>query len=696
MSKFFSSGHRFSTHLVAGFVILIVISTLSAGAPAYWLTRTQLEQQAWSNLEDGQRATRSLIQAEQSQLTNLATLLAERPTLHRIIQEQTWAELRPFLQSFQAQSKLDILFLCHVDGPASNENNEDAACPDTDSAIDSGRFMLFKTQPALLVSHSIRQIGSNKQLGMAVSGIWLDADFLQQMAINTGVQQSILTKDGVYLSSSFSGAATDPSTPSAMRAIVSAGAPTKRFLTIGRQNFYAIFSPLNTNDDPAPFLLELALPVNELMAAEKRALAVLIISTGVIVLLGMLLADWYIRRLTKPLGLLTEVAERIGNGDFVAPIPAFATPAEVATLSTAFIKSQASMLRTLEERSQARDWLNNLVQSIVEGVITFDAQGHVTFLSQGAENLTGWHSDEALGQPINLLFPPPDEQTKSFLDRIPPPGSQRQIEVLNRHGKAQILAVTGARLTPPTADTMQVALVLRDVTHEEALRHLRSYFLANISHEFKTPLSTLNASLELLLDGADELSVAEMREVLKPAHMSLLGLQNLIDNLLQSSSIEAGHFVIRKRPTHLQQVISNALLLVQPLLDRRQQLFCPGDSLDLWEIQADPARLTQVLVNLLVNASKYSPIGEPIELDIKASDDKLRISVADRGPGIPTGERLNLFRRFVRLDAQMEEEYGTGLGLYVVKTTIEAHGGQVGIDDRPGGGSIFWFELPMA
>ncbi|MCX6049569.1 MAG: ATP-binding protein [Chloroflexi bacterium] len=430
-------------------------------------------------------------------------------------------------------------------------------------------------------------------------------------------------------------------------------------------------------------------------ALEIRTLITLVLGTSIVALLGVRWATWYIRGLTKPLSELTEVAERIGNGDFVAPIPAFATPAEVAILSTAFIKSQASMLRTLEERSHARDWLNNLVQSIVEGVITFDAKGEITFLSQGAENLTGWRSDEALGQSVNVLFLPPDEQTKPFLDRIPSPGSQRQIEVLNRHGKAQTLAVTGARLTPPTADTMQVALVLRDVTYEEALRHLRSYFLANISHEFKTPLSTLNASLELLLDAEDELSSAEMREVLKPAHMSLLGLQNLIDNLLQSSSIEAGHFVIRKRLTHLPHVIGNALLLVQPLLDRRQQLFCPDSAADTIEIQVDPARLTQVLVNLLVNASKYSPIGEPIELCVIEKPDRLRISIADRGPGIPASERLNLFRRFVRLDAQDEEEYGTGLGLYVVKTTIEAHGGQVGVDDRPGGGSIFWFELPI-
>ena len=228
--------------------------------------------------------------------------------------------------------------------------------------------------------------------------------------------------------------------------------------------------------------------------------------------MGILLATWYIRRLTRPLEQFTQVAERIGKGDYVAPIPAFATPSEVATLSTAFIKSQASMLRTLEEQSQARNWLNNLVQSIVEGVITFDAQGNVTFLSQGAETLTGWSSAEALGQHLNLLFAPTGEEPKPFLDQIPRPGSRRQIDVVNRSGKAITLSVTGARLAPPTGDAMQMALVLRDVTHEEALRHLRSYFLANISHEFKTPLSTLNASLELLLDDADRLATDNSRQ----------------------------------------------------------------------------------------------------------------------------------------------------------------------------------------
>jgi signal transduction histidine kinase len=119
--------------------------------------------------------------------------------------------------------------------------------------------------------------------------------------------------------------------------------------------------------------------------------------------------------------------------------------------------------------------------------------------------------------------------------------------------------------------------------------------------------------------------------------------------------------------------------------------------------------LTQVLVNLLANASKYTPMGEAIEITVERTGDGptasgYRLCVADRGPGIPHAERVNLFRRFVRLEASQNstgdganhraDVHGTGIGLYVVKTTIEAHGGRVGIEDRPGGGSIFWFEVP--
>ncbi|MBX3014063.1 MAG: PAS domain S-box protein [Caldilineaceae bacterium] len=683
---------HFSTYLIAGFVILILASTISAGVPAYWITRNQLERQAWGNVENARQATASLLVAEQNRLRDLATIFAERPTLRRLVQTNDLAELQPFVRAFKVQSKVDLLLFCTPTGERLAGTERLDRCP----AIAPPHFTLIANQPALMVSQPVEDSTSATLLGLATVGIWLDQSFLAQLRASTGMEQTVLLPTGERLTSSM---VTAPPPVTAGENLV---VPTSALaLTLADQPYYVARLPLVSAAADVPFYLEVALPVAELLATERRALLILIISTGLVTLLGVALATWYVRRLTEPLLALTQVAERMSSGDFVAPIPAFATPGEVATLSTALIKSQASMLRALDERAQARDWLNNLIQSIVEGVVTFDPKGRITFLSQGAESLLGWTSAEAMGESIDKLLPPADATGEPFWQRIPQPGGKRLLPTCTRAGRAMTLAVTGARLAPPHAKTAQVALVLRDVTHEEALRNLRSYFLANISHEFKTPISTLNASLELLLDSTEDYSVDEIREVLKPAHLSLLSLQNLIDNLLQSSSIEAGHFVIRKRPVALYHVVEDGVRLVQPLLDRRRQHLSIIadevllDSVVSREIQADKGRLTQVLVNLLVNASKYSPIGGPIELTLAEESALLRLTVADRGPGIPPLERLNLFRRFVRLEAQDSEEYGIGLGLYVVKTTIEAHGGQVGVDDRAGGGSVFWVELPM-
>ena len=477
---------------------------------------------------------------------------------------------------------------------------------------------------------------------------------------------------------------------------ISQGHLLQNALKLKTEQFYATYAPLTNSSAQPPFLLEVALPVDDLIGAENRALAILVASTGLVALGGMALAAWYISRLTKPLWQLSQVAQQISHGNFMAPIPAFSTPMEVATLSAAFIRSQAAMLHSLEEQSQARDWLNLLIQSIVEGVITLDASGRITFMSQGAEALSGWQNADAMGQPIDRIFALANPAAGQLLEELPRPGSKRQLDIRTHTGRVLTLAMTAARLASTNGENNQLALVLRDVTHEEAIRNLRAYFLANISHEFQTPLSTLSASLELLLDSGETYSLAEIRELLKPAYLSLLGLQNLVNNLLQSSSIEAGHFTIRKEPTDLAPIVSAARQLVQPLLDRRQQPLLLLVPENLPEIEADPTRLTQVFANLLTNASKYSPLGAAIELQVEEDDHTLRVAVADLGAGIPPAERQNLFQRFVRLDTQSHEQYGIGLGLYVVKTTVELHGGQVGIDERPGGGSIFWFTLPLS
>jgi PAS domain S-box-containing protein len=684
MIKALHNPQSFSAQLVLGLVGLVLVTTLSAGVPAYWLTRTQLERQARAQVANIQQATLSLLQAERNRLVNLALLFAERPTLQRLVVEETLDELPAYVAAFQEQSTVDLLIFCREDGSLWAGAHTLERCPPPGV---SG-FAQVGDQVVLLASVAVTAQEGEEPLGVAVAGHWLDHAFLAQLAADTGAEQSVLTATGERIATTLpDGAGTVAQPP------LQPAAP--RRIDVARTPYLAVWSPLAGSDGTVQLQSEVALPVADLIATENQAMGILIASTGLVALAGVLAATWYIRRLTRPLAQLTGIAREIARGNFIAAMPSFSGPLEVATLASAFQRSHASMRQALGELAQARDWLNNLIQSIVEGVILFDGGGRITFLSQGAEVLTGWSSAEAVGQPVERLFQLSDPSDGNFRLAAPLPGQKRRLEVVARSGEALTLAVTSARLAPVNGHQPQMALVLRDVTEEEASRHLRSYFLSSITHEFRTPLSTLRASLELLLDETEALSVAEMRQLLKSTYLSLLSLQTLIDNLLESGKIESGRFSTRREPLALDTVLAEATRIVQPLLERRRHaLIVQGfDTLPL--IMGDSAYLTQVLVNLLTNAAKYSPIGEAIEVTTDPMGERLRIAVADRGPGIPEGERRQLFRRFVRLDNQDGEQYGSGLGLYVVKTIIEAHGGNVGVDARPGGGSSFWFELPL-
>jgi PAS domain S-box-containing protein len=686
MKKFFSI-NSFSMRLLLGFVVLIVLTTLSAGAPAFWLTRTQLERQTWSQVYNAQSATQSLFEAEQNRVANQLVLFTERPTLQQLTREQSADELQLYLQDFQNQSGLDMLILCGADNLllAGSSNLTECIPGDVQG------FIVWNGRPAILAQQVVTDEVSGRPLGTAMASIWLEEPFLQRLAAATGTQQSILQPDGLRLSSTFAGVNT---TTSVITTVAGESAP-RQTLAVDDRVYYTAYMLLPGSSSQTTLLSEVALEVNDLIATEQSAFSILAISTATVALLGSLFSIWYVRQVNAPLQKLTATAEQISQGDLVAPIPLFSNPVEVRTLASALHRSQASMLEVLWERSEVGERLNALLQSLVEGVVTYDTAGQVTFWNQGAHTLLGWPADEAVGRHVNELFSLTEDDQAQFLDQIPPAGQKKQIGIQTRSGKPVVLALTGSQLIPPGGDTVQVALVFRDVTEEEAVRRLRSYFLANISHEFRTPLSTLIASMELLLDEREDFTLTEVRQLLRPTHVSLLSLQTLIDNLLESSSIEAGQFTLRFRTFHIHEAIENAVNIAQPLLERRDQALSLAESPQVPEVEGDPARLTQVLVNLIINASKYSPIGQPIELQVGQQAEVLKVGVADQGPGIPPAERSNLFRSFVRLDTGDQEQYGIGLGLFVVKTIVEAHGGQVGISDQPEGGSLFWFEIPL-
>lgn len=245
-----------------------------------------------------------------------------------------------------------------------------------------------------------------------------------------------------------------------------------------------------------------------------------------------------------------------------------------------------------------------------------------------------------------------------------------------------------------TLETMraQLSCSLEELT---VSRRAETYFLASMSHEFRTPLAGMQASLELLQQNLRSLSPEETQQLLNSIQLSLSMLHQLIDNLLESGKLESNHFTLNRRESEIEPLLGEAIHLVEPMLLRRQQRLALEAPLDPPLLQLDPTRSIQMITNLLSNASKYSPVGSVINVRVAREDGYMRLSVADRGRGIMPENQNNLFQPFVRLEPESQSDHGSGLGLAVVKAIAEAHHGLVGVEAREGGGSIFWFTLPM-
>lgn len=362
-----------------------------------------------------------------------------------------------------------------------------------------------------------------------------------------------------------------------------------------------------------------------------------------------------------------------------------------ALLARGFARLRAEAAAQALALAEARQWSAGLIRAVTEGVVTCDAGWRIRFFSAGAERITGWTSAAALGQPIEAVFPLTSDEGGRLSDFVPTDGSRRTVVVRARSGASLTLALMRAEYAPAG----QTTLVLQDVTEELRRRRAQSYFLANMSHEFRTPLAGMQASLELLQENLGDLSLAEMRQLFDSVNLSLTLLHQLIDNLLESSKLEANHFALNWRASDVEPLLGEAIRLTEPLLARREQRLTLDEPLALPTLRVDPTRTVQVIVNLLANASKYSPVGSVIAISLAQQGEQLRVSVADRGRGIAPEQRASIFLPFVRLEPEVPGDHGIGIGLSVVKAIAEAQHGQVGVEARAGGGSIFWFTLPV-
>ena len=501
--------------------------------------------------------------------------------------------------------------------------------------------------------------------------------------------------------------ATDEITPDTERATlreraVRLGEPQAAWLR-GAGEFVAV-AALTGPDGATRGVIEATLPDTAVRLAELQLRRVLfplaLVLAGLTALANVLVQ----RRTTRPVAALTSAAARIGEGDLTTPVAAL-PDAQTTSLALALEEMRRRLLDLTANLQRRQAESNAILSGIVEGVFTVDGERRIRYLNPQAAGMLGVSPEAVVGrfcgdvlQPLAVRGRRPCEAQCPILHARFQPGA-RATEHLDLPGGRRSVVVTSApplQSAWPAGAELQV-VVVRDETEVEATRRLRDTVLANISHEFKTPLSAQLASIELLLDQLPELNTDQIARLVVSLQSGTLRLTQLIDNLLESVRIESGHDQVRRLPVALDEVVEQAVEMIRPLLDQRGQTVDVDLPYPFPRARGDAPRLVQVLVNLLANANKYAPVGTLIRIGGHAEAGTVTVWVEDRGPGLPDLPVEALFGRFMRA-GQTEGEAtagGAGLGLWIVQSIVARHGGRVAAENT-GQGTRVTVTLPRA
>lgn len=334
-------------------------------------------------------------------------------------------------------------------------------------------------------------------------------------------------------------------------------------------------------------------------------------------------------------------------------------------------------------------------------VLELDHNATILETNPATENLFGYPSTELIGRNAIQMLSAPDSATlndavwQSFVAGANPV-TLPQTPCVRRDGIEVICEFTLTPLVNEQGELLSVVVQVRDITQAIEIEKMKKEFTSTLSHELRTPLTSIIGSLQLVNSGVMGEIDKETLELTAVAERNAQRLLDLINDILDIEKIEWGKLSLYFEDIALKELVDESLLLNRSFADRfKVRLEATNEIPDL-VVHVDRKRLLQVLTNLISNAAKFSPEGQAIEIFVAVNGDMARVSVGDRGPGIPEQFRSRIFNRFAQADSALtRQKGGTGLGLAICKRLVEAMNGRIGFEDREGGGTFFFFEIPL-
>ncbi len=439
-------------------------------------------------------------------------------------------------------------------------------------------------------------------------------------------------------------------------------------------------------DHPTIAFARLALPLtaidDQLDAVTRATVSGLAVALGGALLLAWVASSTFSRRVAAiadtarhyALGDLSRAGGDVGND-------------ELGIVAAALDHAAQELGRRVQELAGEQTRTQTILRGMVEGVLVIDEAGHVQIANESVKRMLGISEDPAGRQYVELIRHP---EVTRLIAAVAAGDTQPRNEVTLHADPPRVLL---ASVRPFTADNERgVALVLHDVTDFRRADRVRQDFEANVSHELRTPLTAIRGAVEALLDEAPSDDEGRFISIIA---RNGARMERLVRDLLRLARLDAGQEALDLRESSVSSLFASVAGELAPLIEAKAQRLETSVADDAGTVLADPAKLHDAVRNLVENAVNYGPEGSAIDLVASAQEDGVRISVVDRGPGIPEPDRSRVFERFYRVDqARARNPGGTGLGLAIVKHLIGLHGGSVFAANREGGGSVFTITLP--
>ncbi len=456
----------------------------------------------------------------------------------------------------------------------------------------------------------------------------------------------------------------------------------------------SITFPVKGSDGKVSGVVYIRSDLSGIKASVTSSRSIFIRATVLALLVTVVLSFVLARTVTVPINDVTRTVQRMSQGDFSSEVPVKSDD-EIGQLATMFNILRRKLDETLEEISNEKNKLGTILEYMADGLVAIDLKGNIMHANPAAREMLSIMQDADLSG-ISYESFMGDISRELSLDKIKENCKEEGAQGIYRQD-GRIFAVRYDRFKDENGEDIGIIIIIQDITARQKLEDMQTDFVANVSHELKTPLTNIKSYTETLLDGAvDEHETAE--HFLQIIHSEVDRMNRLVRDLLQLSRLDNNQEILSVKEANIIVLIDAAVTKVElTALAKHQQLNRLYDKDGDIRVNVDRDRFEQVMLNVLTNAIKYTDDDGRIDVDVFVSQGNARIIVQDNGIGLNPEALPRIFERFYRVDrARSRAMGGTGLGLAITRQIVESHGGTITAESQEGKGTKMIIEMPLA